>query len=115
MSIDSAKRQSLSVLAKDRHGKVLAECKTESHPLIKGAIPVVLLVNTYTVSAAEILAQVLAYYSAQGTIAPRIIIAGTKTHGKGIRTGNTASWERLCTQTHNCFLCITCPTTHHFR
>ncbi len=76
-------RGSLVVSTKDRHGKVLAECKTESHPLIKGTIPVVVLVNTYTVSAAEILAQVLAYYSAQGTIAPRIIIAGTKTHGKG--------------------------------
>ena len=74
---------SLVVSTKNRHGKVLAECKTHSHPLIKGPLPVILLVNTYTVSAAEILAQAVAYYSSQGTIAPRIIIAGTKTHGKG--------------------------------
>ncbi len=77
---------SLVVSTKDRSGKLLEQLRTTRFPVAKD-IPLVMLVNNYTASAAEILVQALKVHAKKGhfkkTLSPHIFIIGTKTYGKG--------------------------------
>ncbi|MBA2306924.1 hypothetical protein H0W26_02225, partial [Candidatus Dependentiae bacterium] len=75
-------KNSLIVSTKNLHGKTMAHYHTQRHPLIK-PVPLVLLVNRTTASAAEIFAQALRIYAAQAAKGPFVTIVGTRTAGKG--------------------------------
>ena len=81
-------KKSLVVSTKDRSGKILETCKTDKEPLGKiGSVPIVLLVNNFTASAAEIFAGALRIYAQKhsffGPHGPAVFIIGDQTFGKG--------------------------------
>lgn len=79
------KPNSLVVSTKNKKKKTKQMFRTESNPL-KINIPIFILVNKYTASAAEIFAGTLRYYSTiYGDCCrfPLVFILGTKTFGKG--------------------------------
>lgn len=71
---------SVVVTTKDRSGKVLQSYSTSGTPIANSKIPIFVLVNNYTASAAEILAGALRNHAS--TNLP-VFIVGTKTFGKG--------------------------------
>jgi carboxyl-terminal processing protease len=73
---------SLVVETKDRNGKVIDRYTTHRSPIADKRIPIFILVNNYTASAAEILAGVLQCYSAKENKFLAFVV-GTKTFGKG--------------------------------
>ncbi|MBI2775057.1 PDZ domain-containing protein [Candidatus Dependentiae bacterium] len=73
---------SLVVETKDRNNKVSDRYTTSRTPIADKRIPLFILVNNYTASAAEILAGVLQYYSAKESKFLAFVV-GTKTFGKG--------------------------------
>lgn len=68
------------VSTKNRDGKVLEQYSTSSKPLVPKRMPVIILVNQYTASSAEILAQALRFHR---KTTPYFYIVGTQTYGKG--------------------------------
>lgn len=83
------------VITKDNTGKTTATYKTERDPVTTHlTIPLVILINNYTASAAEILAGVLKFYL------PTLIIVGEKTFGKG-------SVQEVIPISNNCALKLT--------
>lgn len=81
---------SLVVTTKDKHGKVTEEYRTTRNP-IAVQIPIFILINNYSASAAEILAGALKIHAdnaAKGNKNkknhnPLVFLVGTKTFGKG--------------------------------
>lgn len=79
---------SLVVTTKDRNEKVIEVYTTTRKPITDKSIPIIILVNNYTASAAEILAGCLQFYSekaARKSITNNLLVfvAGSKTFGKG--------------------------------
>ncbi len=71
---------SIVVTTKDRSGKVLQSYETSGTPIANAKIPIFVLVNNYTASAAEILAGALRSHASANL---PVFIVGTKTFGKG--------------------------------
>lgn len=74
---------SLVVSMKDKNQKVIEKLYTKDNPTFTAHVPIMILVNNFTASSAEILAASLSIYSQDGTISPHVFILGTKTYGKG--------------------------------
>jgi carboxyl-terminal processing protease len=100
------KKGSLVVSTKDRNHKVLEQYHTARQPLIPQDIIVMVLVNEYTASAAEILAKALQAHAQKNahpkarTISPNVFLVGVKTYGKG-------SVQEVIPMSNNCALKIT--------
>ena len=106
---------SLVVTTKDKHGKVTEEYRTNRNPIATN-IPIFILINNYTASAAEILAGALKIHadpaSAGKIVAgdakkkknhkhnPHVFLVGTKTFGKG-------SVQEVIPISNNCAIKIT--------
>ncbi len=82
-------QNSLVVATKDRSLNVTAEYKTNSNPVLNSEIPIFILIDNFTASAAEILAGCLQYYSKKLTnnrtkkSQLMVFLVGTPTFGKG--------------------------------
>jgi carboxyl-terminal processing protease len=82
-------KDSLIVFTKDKNNKVLERYHTRQEPIVNSNIPIFILINNYTASAAEILAGCLQIYSQE--LAKKhpqknklmVFLAGTQTFGKG--------------------------------
>lgn len=79
---------SLVVITKDRHGKEIERYVTTRDPIAPTTIPIFILVNNYTASAAEILAGFLKTHADQTAASQKcpqslVFILGSKTFGKG--------------------------------
>lgn len=76
-------KNSLVVSTQERNSKV--EYKTMRDPIDIGDVPVFILINNFTASAAEILAGCLQVHSDNSQLKkmPPVFLAGTKTFGKG--------------------------------
>lgn len=96
---------SLVVTTKDKHGKVVEEYRTTRHP-IAANIPIFILINNYTASAAEILAGALKIHADRPAQSKKkkhntmVFLVGTKTFGKG-------SVQEVIPVTNNCAIKIT--------
>lgn len=72
------------VFTKNRDNKVIETYRTKGKPITKMHIPIFILVNNYTASAAEILAGCLQAHANQNSQAHMLtFVVGTKTFGKG--------------------------------
>lgn len=83
-------KKSLVVVTKDRNGKELEKYLTSKTPIANNSVPIFILINNYTASAAEILAGCLkiqaekvAINEKKSTGNPMVFLVGTKTFGKG--------------------------------
>ena len=74
-------KASLVVTTKDRDNNVIEKYSTTRTPIVNNQIPIFILVNNYTASAAEILAGCLQIYGDSNNVP--IFVIGTKTFGKG--------------------------------
>lgn len=100
---------SLVVTTKDKLGKVTEEYRTTRNP-IASHIPIFILINNYTASAAEILAGALQIHADNGALGaksanrknhnPFVFLVGTKTFGKG-------SVQEVMPISNNCAVKIT--------
>lgn len=106
---------SLVVTTKDKHGKVTEEYRTNRNPIATN-IPIFILINNYTASAAEILAGALKIHADSSNAArsvsadvkkkknnnhnPHVFLVGTKTFGKG-------SVQEVIPISNNCAIKIT--------
>lgn len=94
-------RNSLVVSVKNKKRNETDEWRTKEKPLLTNGIPVIILVNNYTASCAEILAGSLqAYAQKKLPYQYRVIVVGTQTFGKG-------SVQDVIPLTHNTALKIT--------
>lgn len=76
-------KESLIVTTKEKNNKITGTYKTTRDPIIKGTVPIFILINNYTASAAEILAGCLQIYSKEKQNNLMVFLVGTKTFGKG--------------------------------
>lgn len=93
---------SLVVTTKDKQGKVTDSYRTTRNP-IATHIPIFILINNYTASAAEILAGALQIHADSATRKnhnPFVFLVGTKTFGKG-------SVQEVMPISNNCAVKIT--------
>jgi carboxyl-terminal processing protease len=95
---------SLVVTTKDKHGKVTEEYRTARNPITTN-IPIFILINNYTASAAEILAGALKIHADKQSKGKRnhnalVFLVGTKTFGKG-------SVQEVIPISNNCAIKIT--------
>lgn len=75
----------------DSTGKKVTEYKTTSDPIFNCEIPLFIIINNFTASAAEILAGALRHYSQEQDkfakdkkrTVPMVFLVGSETHGKG--------------------------------
>ncbi len=76
---------SLVTLTRDKKHQLVAEYKTNSDPLLKSDLPIFVLIDNFTASAAEILAGSLKYHSEQEHPGRSLMVflLGTTTFGKG--------------------------------
>ena len=80
---------SLVVVTKDKFGKEVERYITTREPIANNRIPIFILINNYTASAAEILCATLKSYSEQlphsqrQKVSPFVFVVGTKSFGKG--------------------------------
>lgn len=80
---------SLVAFTKDKDGKTIEEYHTTQSPIITHAIPIFVLINNYTASAAEILAGCLQMHSEKQIPTHKnkkplqVFLVGTDTYGKG--------------------------------
>jgi len=76
---------SLVASTKDKTGKVTAQYKTEKAPIFISDVPIFILINNYTASAAEILAGCLQIHSnnPKNNKKLKAFLVGSKTFGKG--------------------------------
>jgi len=101
-------KNSLVVTTKDRNNKLLDEYRTNHKPLGTTSVPIFILVNNYTASAAEILAGSLKVHSDKLEQAAdkkeqkklNVYIIGTRTFGKG-------SVQEVIPISNNCAIKIT--------
>jgi carboxyl-terminal processing protease len=93
------KKGSLVTLTKNKHGKEIERYQTKRNPIIKGKLPIFILINNYTASAGEILAGCLKINS-DLTNDYLVFLVGTKTFGKG-------SVQEVIPISNNCALKIT--------
>ena len=70
------------VSIKNKLDKTLETYTTTTNPLVP-KLPIIIIVNQYTASSAEILTRALQYYSEQGVLSPHVFVVGTQTYGKG--------------------------------
>lgn len=95
---------SLVVITKDKEGKETDRYQTTRNPIANGDLPIFILINNYTASAAEILAGFLKTHSEElsraGKKAPQVFLIGTKTFGKG-------SVQEVIPVSNNCAVKIT--------
>lgn len=99
------KKGSLVSSTKDRNRMVLEQFYTTRHPLLPQDTILIILVNEYTASAAEILAKALQVHSQKNigksrAISPYVFLVGTTTYGK-------ASVQEVIPMSNNCALKIT--------
>ena len=73
------------VMTRDRDRKLVAEYKTSKDPILKSDVPIFILIDNFTASAAEILAGCLKYHSEQigGKRKLMVFLLGIPTFGKG--------------------------------
>lgn len=74
-------RNSLVVITKERERKV--DYKTAREPISNCSMPIFILINNFTASAAEILAGCLQYHSETNNKISSVFLVGSKTFGKG--------------------------------
>ncbi len=80
---------SLVAFTKDKDGNTIEEYQTAQPPIITHNIPIFVLINNYTASAAEILAGCLQMHSEKATPTHKnkhslqVFLVGTDTYGKG--------------------------------
>lgn len=95
------KKDSLIVITKNRHNQVIDHKSTKQNPEISKPIPIIILVNEFTASAAEILSGALQDNSEKpDSVNPHIFMLGTETYGK-------ASVQEVIPLDNNCALKIT--------
>lgn len=101
------KKKSIIVSTKDRNQKIQEQLYTQKDPILNKKIPIIILINNFTASAAEILAGVLKIHSSlansnnsSGTVNPYIFLLGCNTYGKG-------SVQEVIPVSNNCALKIT--------
>ncbi|MGB8367358.1 MAG: S41 family peptidase [Candidatus Babeliales bacterium] len=97
-------KNSLVVVTKDRNGNELEKFSTTKDPIANNALPIFILINNYTASAAEILVGCLKIQAEQATTKksgnPMVFLVGTKTFGKG-------SMQEVMEINNNCALKLT--------
>ena len=96
-------KNSLVVTTKDKNNKELERYATGRNPVINSDVPIIILINNYTASAAEILAGCLKIHSEKQTGRKnnlKVFLVGTKTFGKG-------SVQEIIPVSNNCALKIT--------
>lgn len=93
------KKGSLIAITKDKNGQETERYVTKNEPIIKKDLPIFILINNYTASAAEILAGSLKIHSDQ-TSDYLAFLVGTKTFGKG-------SVQEVIPISNNCALKLT--------
>lgn len=80
-------KNSIVVTTKNKVGQKIEEYRTKRDPLKLGSLPIIVLINNYTASAAEILAGCLKIYSEKDerkkTDPLNIVLVGSTTFGKG--------------------------------
>lgn len=76
------KKGSLVTVTKDKNTQEIERYITKRNPVIKNNLPIFILINNYTASAAEILAGCLKIHS-EKTNDYLVFLVGTKTFGKG--------------------------------
>ncbi|MDR3550050.1 MAG: S41 family peptidase [Candidatus Babeliales bacterium] len=99
---------SLVVTTKDKTNKVTDSYITSRDPIVPEGLPIFILINNYTASAAEILAGVLKIHSEKLAVASgnkpqkklMVFLVGTKTFGKG-------SVQEVMPVSNNCAIKIT--------
>lgn len=79
------KKNSLVVITKDKNGNEIEKFYTKRNPVSGSKLPIFVLTNNFTASAAEILAGALKIHSQQNsqTDACHVFLIGSKTFGKG--------------------------------
>lgn len=81
------KRGSLVVVTKDKSGTEIERFTTNRDPIAPSQMPMVVLINNFTASAAEILAMLLKEYAGLHKDAdshtPYVVLVGTDSYGKG--------------------------------
>jgi len=80
-------KESLVVTTKNKEGKISSEYKTHGTPIATD-MPIFILINNYTASAAEILAGCLKWHSQHGSTKKQgkklmVFLVGSRTFGKG--------------------------------
>ena len=93
---------SLVTLTKDNHAKEIERYSTKREPVIVSTLPIFILINNYTASAAEILAGCLKIQSEQTDNCNNclVFLVGTTTFGKG-------SVQEVIPVSNNCALKLT--------
>jgi C-terminal processing protease CtpA/Prc len=82
-------KNSLVAFTKDKDGKTIEEYHTAQPPIITRSMPIFVLINNYTASAAEILAGCLQMHSEKqepthkNKYGLQVFLVGTDTYGKG--------------------------------
>lgn len=82
-------KKSLVVVTKDRAKNTVAQYYTNNNPILKTSLPIFILIDNFTASAAEILAGCLRYYSEKGVASKAkqqplmVFLVGNETFGKG--------------------------------
>ena len=77
-------KNSLVVITKDKNNKEIERYVTKRNPIVQSNLPIFILINNYTASAAEILAGCLKIHAEQmGNNNSMVFLFGTKTFGKG--------------------------------
>jgi carboxyl-terminal processing protease len=83
---------SVVVITKNNKNKVVASYKTSAEPVLKNDVPIFIITNNFTASAAEILAGCLRHYSDVASSGGKdakakrnlmVFVVGMTTHGKG--------------------------------
>ncbi|MFH0898243.1 MAG: S41 family peptidase [bacterium] len=78
------KKDSLVVSTRDKDGRLIAQYKTSTDPILKSDVPIFILIDNFTASASEILAGCLRHHSEQNTNEKlKVFLLGTETFGKG--------------------------------
>ncbi len=78
-------KESVVVTTKDKDAKLVATYSTKKDPILKSTVPVFILIDNFTASAAEILAGSLQYHSEHKDNHKNLMVflVGTPTFGKG--------------------------------
>ncbi len=76
---------SMVAMTRDRNRKLVAEYKTSKDPMLKSDVPIFILIDNFTASAAEILAGCLKYHSEKSSSKRKLMVflLGIDTFGKG--------------------------------
>lgn len=97
-------KNSLVVITKGRHDKEIDRFYTKKDPILQQSIPIFILVNNFTASAAEILPGALQVHAdkAKGKepVGQHVYIVGNKTYGKG-------TWQEVIPICNNCAMALT--------